>query len=247
MAGSGMAVSVSGQVVMIVGASSGVGRAAAVLFAQEGAKVVAAARRQDRLQALKEELAAAQHEITIRSVDAAKPADMEELARATLAQFGRIDTMVFATGTNIPERAMARLTPALWNTVIEVNLNGAFYATHAVLPSMRAAGAGHLIYISSISGVITDVSGAAYQASKRGMLGMAHAIRMEEKQNGIRTCVICPGLIDTELIEKRPVKPSAEVLAQALQPEDVAEAILYIAKLPQRAAIPELHMMPSVQ
>jgi NADP-dependent 3-hydroxy acid dehydrogenase YdfG len=112
---------------------------------------------------------------------------------------------------------------------------------------MRAARAGHLIYISSISGVITDVSGAAYQASKRGLLGMAHAIRMEEKLNGIRTCVVCPGLVDTELLEKRPVKPSAEVLAQALQPEDVAETVLYVAKLPPRAAIPELHMMPSVQ
>ena len=76
---------------------------------------------------------------------------------------------------------------------------------------------------------------------------MAHAIRMEEKQNGIRTCVVCPGLVNTELLEKRPVKPSAEVLAQALLPEDVAETVLYIAKLPPRAAIPELHMMPSVQ
>jgi serine 3-dehydrogenase len=242
-----MAVSMSGQVVLIVGASSGVGRAAAVLFAQEGAHVVAAARRENRLQALKNELATASHEITVRAVDAAKPADMQELAQATLARFGKIDTLVFATGTNIPERAMTRLNPELWDSLISVNLNGAFYATHAVLPSMRAAGAGHLIYISSISGVITDVSGAAYQASKRGMLGMAHAIRMEEKQNGIRTCVICPGLIDTELIDKRPVKPSAEVLAQALQPEDVAEAILYVAKLPQHAAVPEMHMMPSVQ
>lgn len=242
-----MAVSMSDRVVLIVGASSGVGRAAAVLFAQEGAHVVAAARREDRLQALKKEQAGTQHGITVRVADAAKPADMQELAQASLAQFGKIDTLVFATGTNIPERAMTRLNPALWDSLISVNLNGAFYATHAVLPSMRAAGAGHLIYISSISGVITDVSGAAYQASKRGMLGMAHAIRMEEKQNGIRTCVICPGLIDTELIDKRPVKPSAEVLAQALQPEDVAEAILYVAKLPQHAAIPEMHMMPSVQ
>jgi NADP-dependent 3-hydroxy acid dehydrogenase YdfG len=79
------------------------------------------------------------------------------------------------------------------------------------------------------------------------MLGMAHAIRMEEKQNNIRTSVICPGLVDTELLEQRPVKPDPETLAKALQPEDVAEAILYVAKLPPRAAIPELHMMPSFQ
>ena len=242
-----MPVSVNGQVVVVVGASSGIGRAAAVLFAREGAKVVAAARREDRLQSLKEELAKEQREITVRRADASIPKDMEQLAQETLEHFGKIDVLVFATGTNIPDRAMARLTPQLWNSVVEVNLNGAFYATYAVLPSMRKAGAGHLIYVASISGVITDVSGAAYQASKRGLLGMAHAIRLEEKQNSIRTSVICPGLVDTELLEKRPVKPSPEILAQALQPADVAETILFVAKLPPRAAIPELHMMPTLQ
>jgi serine 3-dehydrogenase (NADP+) len=239
--------SLNGQVVVIVGASSGIGRAAAVLFARDGAKVVAAARRADRLQALKQDLAREQREITVRPGDASKPGDMQELAQDALSQFGRIDVLVFATGTNIRDRAMNRLTPELWSSVVDVNLNGAFYATHAVLPSMRSAGAGHLIYISSISGVITDVSGAAYQASKRGMIGMAHAIRLEEKQNNIRTSVICPGLVDTELLEQRPVKPDPETLAKALQPEDVAETILYVAKLPPRAAIPELHIMPSFQ
>jgi serine 3-dehydrogenase len=242
-----MLVSLNGQVVLIVGASSGIGRAAAVLFAREGAKVVASARRADRLQGLKQELAGEHREITVRPVDASNAADMQQLVQETLVQFGKIDVLVFASGTNIRDRAMDRLTPELWNSVVDVNLNGPFYATHAVLPSMRKAGGGHLIYISSISGVITDVSGAAYQASKRGVLGMAHAIRMEEKQNNIRTSVICPGLVDTELLEQRPVKPSPEILAKALQPEDVAETILYVAKLPARAAIPELHLMPTFQ
>jgi serine 3-dehydrogenase (NADP+) len=242
-----MLTSLNGQVVVIVGASSGIGRATAVLFARDGAKVVAAARRADRLEALKKDLAREQREITVRPADASRPGDMQQLVQDTLAQFGKIDVLVFATGTNIRDRATNRLTPELWNSVVDVNLNGAFYATHAVLPSMRAAGAGHLIYISSISGVITDISGAAYQASKRGMLGMAHAIRMEEKQNNIRTSVICPGLVDTELLEQRPVKPDPETLAKALQPEDVAETILFVAKLPPRAAIPELHLMPTFQ
>ena len=241
-----MLVSLSGQVVLIVGASSGIGRSAAVLFAREGAKVVAAARREDRLQALKDELASEQREIAVRCADASSPTDMQQLAQETLEQFGRIDILVFATGTNIPERSMERLNPGLWKSLVDVNLNGAFYATYAVLPSMRAAGSGHLIYISSISGLVPDVSGAAYQASKRGVLGLAHAIRVEEKQNGIRTCVICPGLVDTELIDKRPVKPSPEVLAKALQAEDVAETIFFVAKLPSRAVIPELQLMPTM-
>jgi len=242
-----MLVSLNGQVVVIVGASSGIGRAAAVLFAREGAKVVAAARREDRLQALKQEMAKEQREIVVRTADASHPQDMQQLAQDALQQFGKIDVLVVASGINTRDRAMDRLTPEVWNSLVEVNLNGPFYATHAVLPSMRKAGGGHLIYISSISGVITDISGAAYQASKRGVLGMAHAIRMEEKQNNIRTSVICPGLVDTELLEQRPVKPTPEMLAKALQPEDVAETILYVAKLPPRAAIPELHLMPTFQ
>jgi serine 3-dehydrogenase len=238
-----MSVSIQGQTVLIVGASSGIGRAAAVLFVREGAKVVAAARREDRLQSLKQELAKEQRDITVRVADASKPEDMRHLAQT----IGKIDILVFVAGTNTPDRSMERLTPEIWNSMVEVNLNGAFYATHAVLPSMRSAGAGHLIYISSISGLVPDVSGAAYQAAKRGVLGLAHAIRVEEKQNGIRTCVICPGLVDTEILEKRPVKPAPEVLAKALQSEDVAEAILFVAKLPPRAVVPELQLMPTFQ
>jgi serine 3-dehydrogenase len=242
-----MLVSLSGQVAVIVGASSGVGRAAAVLFAREGVKVVAAARREDRLQSLQDELAREQRDITVCRADASKVEDMQQLAQATLEKFGRIDILVFASGTNTPDRAMERLTPEIWNSLIDTNLNGAFYATHAILPSMRKAGSGHLIYISSISGLLPDVSGAAYQASKRGVLGLAHAIRMEEKQNGIRTCAICPGLINTELLEKRPVKPSPEMLAKALQAEDVAEVILFVAKLPAHASVPEMQVMPTFQ
>ncbi|HTZ60545.1 MAG TPA: SDR family oxidoreductase [Acidobacteriaceae bacterium] len=242
-----MAVSISGQVAVVVGASSGIGRAAAVLFAREGVNVIAAARREDRLQSLKDELAKEQRKITVQRADASNPEDMQQLAQLALQQFGKVDILVVASGINTPDRSMKRLTPQIWDSLVSVNLDGAFYATYALLPSMREAGSGHLIYISSISGVLPDVSGAAYQAAKRGVLGLAHAIRMEEKQNGIRTCVICPGLVDTELLAYRPVKPSPEDLAKALQAEDVAETILHVAKLPLRASIPEMILLPATQ
>jgi serine 3-dehydrogenase (NADP+) len=237
----------NGRVVLILGASSGIGRATAVLFARERAQVVAAARREQRLQSLKEELASEGHDITVRCSDVSSPEHMQLLAQETLQQFGRIDILVYASGTNTPNRSMERLSPGLWDSLVDVNLNGAYYATHAVLPGMRTARSGLLVYVSSMGGVMPDLSGAAYQASKRGVLGLAHAVRMEEKQNGIRTSVVCPGLVNTELVEQRPVKVLPEVLAQALQPEDVAETILYIAKLPGRAAIPELHLVPASQ
>src|SRR5262245_30110408 len=240
-----MPVSLKDQVVLVVGASSGIGRATAVLFAREGARLMVSARRHDRLLELRDELAREGLAIEVCAADASKPTDMEQLCERTRTRFGAIDILVYATGTNTPDRAMSRLTSEIWDMMLSVNLNGAYYITRAVLPLMRAKRSGHLIYVSSISGLIPDVSGAAYQAAKRGILGLAHAIRVEEKENGIRTCVICPGLVETEILEKRPVKPTAEMLAKALRPEDVAEAALSVAKLPPRAVVPEMQILPT--
>jgi NADP-dependent 3-hydroxy acid dehydrogenase YdfG len=214
------------------------GRSTAVLFARQGARVIASARREQRLLNLQAELAAEGHNIEILPADASDPA-------FAARNFGPVDILVYATGTNTPDRALARLTPAIWNELINVNLNGAYYATQSVLPGMRERKAGLIFYISSKSAVEADVSGAAYQASKRGLAGLAGAINVEERTNGIRTCIVCPGLADTEILDKRPVKPSAETLAQALKPEDVAELILAIAKLPARAWVPEVHLFPA--
>jgi NADP-dependent 3-hydroxy acid dehydrogenase YdfG len=233
------------QVVLVVGASSGIGRATAVLFAREGARVMAAARREDRLRELQAQLAAERLAIEIATADASRVEDVNALARLTRERLGDIDILVYNTGTNVKDRALTRLTPAIWDRMISVNLNGAYYATQAVLPAMRERGAGHMIFVASISGIVPDVSGAAYQAGKRGLIGLAHAIRVEEKEKGIRTCVVCPGLVNTEILENRPVKPSEEILSKALQPEDVAEAIVAVAKLPARACVPELQLMPT--
>lgn len=203
---------------------------------------MASARREERLKQLQSEMSGA---VEIYPADASKPAEMEKLVEETRQRLGPIDLLVYATGTNTPDRSMKRLTPAIWDNLISVNLNGAYYVTQAVLPAMRERGAGHLIYIASISGMVPDVSGAAYQASKRGMLGLAGAIRVEEKEHGIRTCVICPGLVDTEILAFRPTKPPAETVAKALQAEDVAQAVMAVAQLPPRATVPEMQLLPT--
>jgi serine 3-dehydrogenase (NADP+) len=237
-----MPVTLQNQVVLVVGASSGIGRETAVLFAKEGARVMAAARREDRLRALKQEHSS----IEIAIADASDEAAMERLAAGTRARLGEIDVVVYAAGTNIKDRALTRLNAPLWDRMLATNLNGAYYITRAVLPAMRERKSGHLIFVASVSGLMPDVSGAAYQAAKRGLVGLAHAIRVEEREHGIRTCAVCPGLVDTEILENRPVKPPAEMLAKALQPGDVAEAILAVAKLPARAAVPEMQIVPTV-
>ncbi|MFN7993570.1 MAG: SDR family oxidoreductase [Bryobacteraceae bacterium] len=240
-----MTVPMENQVVLVVGASSGIGREAAVRFARAGARVMASARREERLRELKDALAREGRHIETLAADAADAHQMEHLAQHTRERLGEVDVLVFATGTNVPDRSMKRLTLDIWNMMVSVNLNAAYYITRALLPAMRDRGVGHLIYISSVSGLFADESGAAYQASKRGLLGLAHSIRAEEKQNGIRTCVVCPGLVDTEILDRRPVKPSAEILAKALRPEDVAETVFAIAGMPPRVCIPEIQVVPT--
>jgi NADP-dependent 3-hydroxy acid dehydrogenase YdfG len=217
------------------------GRETAILFAREGARVIVSARREQRLLELKSELATEGREIEIFPADASDPAVMQALAEFA----SPIDILVYATGTNIRDRALSRLTPALWDHMIAVNLNGAYYATQAVLPGMRERKSGLIFYISSKSATAPDESGAAYQAAKRGLAGLAGAIGIEERPHGIRTCIVCPGLTDTEILENRPVKPSPETLAKALRAEDVAELVLAIAKLPAHAWVPEVHLFPA--
>ena len=240
-----MPVGIENQVVLVVGASSGIGHETATLFAQAGARVMASARREERLRDWKEAQAREGRTVEIFPADAADPSQVEQLVQRTREHFGEIDILVFATGTNVPDRSMKRLSIGIWEMMVSVNLNAAYYVTAAVLAAMRARGSGHLIYISSVSGLFPDISGAAYQASKRGLLGLAHAIRVEEKENGIRTCVVCPGLVDTEILDRRPVKPSPETLAKALRPEDVAEAVLAVATLPARVCVPEIQVVPA--
>src|SRR5262249_44290092 len=145
----------------------------------------------------------------------------------------------------IPDRSLTRLTPETWEMMLATNLTGAFHCTQLALPVMREQGDGLLIYVATAAVGRPDLSGAAYQASKHGMVGLAHATREEEKRHGIRTSVIFPGLTDTPLLLQRPVPTPPEVVAQALQPDDVAQACLFLATLPPRACVPELTIVPA--
>jgi serine 3-dehydrogenase (NADP+) len=236
--------SISGQVAIVAGASSGMGRATALDLATEGCRVVAAARREEALQELAAEAAEAGHEIVIAKADVAQRSDVDRLIGSTVEQFGRVDILVNAAGTNTPVRLLPVLTDEEWHRLIDTNLHGAYYLTRAVLPHMRSQAGGLIIHIGSISGRWGDFSGAAYQASKHGLVGLAQATMIEERVNGIRVSVIFPGLCDTPLLKLRKTPPSQETLARAMQPEDIAMACLFIAKLPPRTYVPELIMMP---
>ncbi len=230
---------------IVVGASSGMGRATASTLARNGWRVVATARRVDRLETLRDELHGEGCSIDIVACDVCDRQQVEALIAAATEKLGKIALLVYATGTNIPDRSLEKLTPETWQMMLDTNLSGAFLCTTTVLPVMRANGGGQIIYLSTAAVQMPDVSGVAYQASKHGLTGLAHGTRVEEKQNGIRTTVIFPGLCETEILTKRPVETPREILDQALQPQDVADAVLFVASLPPRAVVPEMQLLPA--
>jgi len=234
--------SLQDKVVIIVGASSGMGKATAVSFHKAGAKLVIAARNEKALNDLASELGG---DVIVFPADARDVDAIEKLIEKTVQSYGRIDTLIYATGTNIPDRSLEKLTHETWEMMLAVNATGAFNCTKAVLPVMQSQKDGLIIYISSVSAKRADVSGVSYQASKHALTGLAHGTYLEQKKNGIRTSLIMPGLCDTPLVQQRPVPPSETELKKALQPQDVADACLYVVTAPSRVRIGELVMEPA--
>ena len=234
-------------VAVIGGASSGMGAATARLFAQEGAKVVVAARSGEKLASLVDEITRNGGTARAVPVDATDRAAVDAMAASAREQFGRIDVLVNSVGTNIKNRAFTEMRPADWDMMIAHNLTVAYNLVDAVLPIMREQGAGTIIHYSSDAVQKPNVvSGVAYQATKHGVRGLAHGTMMEERERGIRVSVVYPGPCETPLLEKRPEPPPPEAFPKMLQPEDVAEAALFIASLPPRAYVPELVLAASL-
>lgn len=234
-----------GTVALITGASSGIGRATALAFAREGAAVSLVARRGAALEELAQQIQANGGRAHVAAADLGESVAARRAVTDTIEAFGSLDFVIYAAGTNIPKRALTVLEPADWDMMLAANLTGAFHVTQAALPQLRKQGHGLIVYISSGAVQKPDVSGVAYQATKHGLVGLAHGTREEEKEHGIRTTVIFPGLTETPLLEKRPSPTPPEVVAKALQPEDVAQACLFVASLPERARVPELVLLPS--
>jgi NAD(P)-dependent dehydrogenase (short-subunit alcohol dehydrogenase family) len=240
----GITYDLSGKVIVVAGASSGMGRATALAAAAAGAHVVLAARTTAALDALREQIQAAGGTASVIAADVPDLKAARQLVNETIRAHGRIDALVNSVGTNIKRRPLTELTEASWAEMLAVNLTAAFNLTQAVVPAMRQHG-GLIIHISSIAAKRADRSGPAYQATKAGVAALAHATMEEERETGVRVTVIYPGLTDTPLLLKRPTPPPPDALARALQPEDVAAACMFVLALPERAYVPELILCPS--
>lgn len=237
----------SSPVAIITGAGSGVGRATALKFAAEGWRVVVIGRRADALAATV--VAAAESlrgNFLVRPCDLGDAAAIATVISDVTKQWGRIDVVVNAAGTNIPKRSLAELSHADYAAVMDANIHGVLYLVQAVLPTMRQAGAGTIVNIGSEAGKqASPKAGAAYVVSKFGLTGLTQTINAEERPNGIRATCIFPGDIDTDLLQRRPVPPAPEARARMMQPEDIAACAWFVVNLPARATIEEILIRPS--
>ena len=232
----------AGRVILVTGAGSGIGLATTRSLIEAGARVHAV---DFRPEVMEERLAeeSAGGRVTMHGLDVTDAEAVDGLF-GTVGKETPIEVLVLCAGTNIPGRRFGELSEGSWRTVLATNLDGAFSCLRAALPQLRET-RGHAVVIASVSALWPDWSGAAYQASKAGVLALVRAASYEEHERGVRFTTVMPGMVLTELIEKRPELPSEDVRAEMLRPEDVAEAILCAVRLPSRACLSELTIVPT--
>ncbi len=236
----------AGRVAWVTGAGTGIGRAGALALAEDGAAVVLSGRRREALEDAAMEIAASGGVSEIEVLDVADAAAVEAVAAQILKRRGRVDILLNSAGLNVTKRNWDVLDKDAWDTVVGIDLDGAFYATRAVLGSMRARGDGLVINVSSWAGRYdTYLTGPAYNAAKQGLVAMTAHLNMAEGKNGIRACVICPGEVNTPILDKRPIPVPPEVRATMLQPRDMGETIRFLARLPAHVCISEIVIAPT--
>jgi NADP-dependent 3-hydroxy acid dehydrogenase YdfG len=239
--------SLSNKAVLVTGGGSGIGLATAIAFAREGCRVAISGRRPD---VIKQAAASfeGQPAILHQACDVAERANVEKLFAWAAKELGQIDILVNAAGVNLKNRLMANMAPPDWDRVLAINASGVYNTMYAVLPQMRERRDGAIINISSISGKrAAAIGGVAYNASKFAMAALGISVANEEAANNIRVTTVYPGEVDTPILEHRPQPVTAERRAKMLLPEDVAELVVAIAKLPPRAHVPEVIIKPTVQ
>lgn len=236
----------TGQVAWITGAGTGIGESGALKLAEAGCNLVVSGRRSGPLDDLVERIADAGGAASAAPLDVADKSAVAAVAAQIVEEHGRIDIGVFSAGINVTDRNWPVLSTDAWDDVINIDLNGAFYCCHAVLPTMRAQGGGLVINISSIAGkTVGPLTGPAYTAAKHAMNAMTASLLVEERNNGIRATTICPGEVATPILDSRPVPVSDDDKARILQSEDLGDLILYVAQAPPHVTLNEILITPT--
>jgi NAD(P)-dependent dehydrogenase (short-subunit alcohol dehydrogenase family) len=229
----------NGRVALVTGASSGIGRATAELFAAKGAKVVLAARRSEELASLAEEIEGRGGEATVITTDVSSPRDVEGMVAHAIDTWGRLDYAVNNAGIEGNFAPITELSIEEWDAVLGINLRGAFLCMkYEAAAMLDAGGGGAIVNVGSVNSFLGFPSGSAYVASKHGLIGLTTSVSAELASRGIRVNAVCPGIIDTPMhhrargllgdeVYDSVVLPSVH-LQRAGRPEEIAQAIVFL-------------------
>lgn len=237
------------KVVVIMGASSGIGEATTKKLAKEGAKLIIAARREKRLRELTESMPTA--EISYAVADVTNEVEVQAVIQLALNKYGRVDVLFNNAGI-MPQSPLSDLHIAEWRRMIDINIMGVLNGIAAVLPIMQKQQYGHIVTTASEAGHVVFQQGAIYSGTKFAIRAIMETLRQEEKRNNIRSTLISPGTVDTELhttITDPDRRKWIEELQHSigLQANDVADAVAYAIGTPSRVNISEILLVPATQ
>ncbi len=236
-----------GQVAIITGAGTGIGREAALMFADEGAKLVLTGRRIEPLNEVVALIESKGGSAVAMSVDMEDGDAAAALGTWTLAEFGQVDVLVNNAGHSTHARSIRHVGTEEWESVFKVNVEGVYRLTQSVIESMIERGGGTVITTSSMAALRPGLlGGSAYGAAKAASYNMMRGINSELNAKGIRASTILPAEVDTPILNNRPHNPDAAARATMMMAEDVAKAILLCATLPGRTVIEEIVMSPTL-
>ena len=224
------------KVIMITGASKGIGRAAALMLAQKGARLAISARNEALL---KEVAGLIPTEVLTFSGDMSEENDIINFVRATHQKFGRIDILINNAGLGV-FKPIIETTTEEWDKMFNLNVRGLFIITREALPHLREAGESVIVNIASLAGKNVNVNLAGYAASKHAVISFSRTLMLEERKNGVRVLTFCPGSVDTAFSPR-----SEDKKVKILKVEDIASTIIYMIEMPQNAMISEIDIRPS--
>ena len=234
------------KVVLITGASSGIGEATARMLAAQGHRVYVGARRTDRLETLVQEIRASGGTAAFQALDVTSAEDMRAFVRGAEAAYGQVDVIVNNAGV-MPLSPLNSLKVDEWDRMIDVNIRGVLHGIAAVLPGMERQGHGQVINVSSIGGLAVSPTAAVYCATKFAVRAISDGLRQET--NRIRVTVVCPGVVESELADTI-TDDTARVAMQsfrrvALHPDAIARAIAYAIEQPDDVDVSEVVVRPT--
>jgi len=248
-----MSTNFSNKTVFISGASSGIGRACAQLFAKAGARLILLARREDKLKSLAAELKAEHNtQSLVFAADICEQSAIEKICAGLTSPWSEMDVLINNAGLALgKDKAQSALLED-WEKMIDTNIKGVLYLTHALLPNMVKRNQGHILNLGSIAGRQVYAGGAVYCATKHAVKAFSDALRYDLNGSAIRISCIEPGMVETEFSQVRfkgdVARSSQEYVGlQALTPQDIADALFYCASRPAHVNIQDMLINPTAQ